>query len=85
MNITVVHLNPLTREVKRLADAAERQSRILELLLTHLTGMRLDKPAPVDDSPEVTYSDDFTTAVREAEDEAIRLGFKAPRKTVEDV
>jgi predicted dinucleotide-binding enzyme len=78
MNVTVVHLRPLTTEVKRLASANERIARALEHLCV-VYGITLDATDPAPEiETEVTVATDYDTALREAMDEARRLGVRAP-------
>lgn len=76
MNVSIVRLGPLTRQVARLADAQERVARALEVICQSM-GLSLEQgPAPKDDDPtvHVSYSSDQDTAEREAEEELVRLG-----------
>lgn len=79
MNFTVVRLKPLTDQVKRLADAQERTATALEAICTYF-GVRTAPITEVENQgePEVTYATDEATALRELEEEAIRLGYKPP-------
>lgn len=79
MNVTIVRLSPLTKQVKRLADAQERTSACLEALCAHY-GIRMSPISPEEDKgdPEVGYLTDEAAAIREAEEEAMRLGYRPP-------
>lgn len=79
MNITIVRLAPLTTQVRRMADAQERTALALEMLCSHF-GIRLTPISREEEQgdPSVSYQTDEDTAIREAEEEAIRLGYRPP-------
>lgn len=81
MNVNIVRLAPLTAETKRLADAQERIAKCLEAICA-FNGIRIAAILPEEEQGEegLAYQTDEMTAVREAEDELRKMGYKAPEE-----
>ena len=75
----------INADVKLLVRGIERIATAVETLLRVHYGIDLAPQQAPTDAPDagVTYADDLTTALREADAEARRMGLKAPNE--EDV